>query len=170
MQMSSEDIERNWFWIGTDRSNQIAVFQTSGKGLIPASLRNSISDAEFIDEYVDSALRLDTGRCNGEISEAACEFAWFNRFRGGEFEKKRLVFLEKARQAASAGVYSYDVQLQSGRPVGYFQLAYPTIPRTIDSLPAEVQSIARRIAFSQIDFRSTLVVTADIINGCGSSS
>ncbi|MCE9546953.1 MAG: hypothetical protein K8T25_15880 [Planctomycetia bacterium] len=163
--LDDDELGRNWLWLAADRSGYLALFQSIGDGALPRSLRSSLEDAELVDDFILTHLKSTIECCVGHVLSEGREYITFERMAVVEKYKKEYdSYLAGVQQRASCGLFVFDAHLQTHRPVGYFQIGYPSIPRTVETLPLNIQSIVQH-AVLDVKFSETHYIPVDTIEG-----
>lgn len=120
---SSFDVEGLEFdWFAQDRTGQLAVFTSAGKGFIPRSVFSA-----SVGPYNDFVSAI----ANRAVSAAILEFSGDGRFQDW-------------REFAEHGLFSYDFQdlhrVGGEKRDGYDLMYGPSIPATVADLPVHVVS------------------------------
>jgi hypothetical protein len=84
-------------------------------------------------------------------------------FTAAKYDKDWEQFVEGAAKAASCGLYVYYAHLHEERASGYSQVAFPSMPLTLDSLPVAIQRSASRTIFRGHSFPDLRYVTRGVI-------
>ena len=154
MQISELDQEIYDFdWFALDKEGLIWHFATGGCGAMPTSVASSREDLQKVTDFFRS-------RCPEKLSTRVCQ----------EFEAHvelmksahaREVYLRYFVEMASRGLFSYDCMRSIKPPTGYFQVAKPSTPLQVSSLPHEISEILGNATFDDISFREACLIDLD---------
>jgi hypothetical protein len=141
LQEETQDLD----WFGLDDEGAIGHFTTGGHGALPRSVASSIEDLQRVTEFF-------TKQCVAAVSPIVCQGLDLHVVLKDEGAKAR--YLKDYIKMASHGLFSYDYIPMERRPTGYFQVAKPSTPLHVTSLPQEIRQILERTVIHGISFRT----------------
>lgn len=161
MKDQNDEDERNWLWLAADSKGELAIFETMRIGACPKLLRESVRDAELLDEFVDDLVITGKPNCIGHFNRA--DDAKASRSTLGASERRYLdAHIEGVKRTASLGFYLYVPYSTSPRPGGYAQAGYPSVPRLLTSLPREIQRIVESYRLMNVRFDQSYCLETEI--------
>ena len=145
-----EQFERNWLWLGADRDGQLAIFQTFGIGILPPSLQKSLNDADAVDAFALDHVLIKKDSCVGRVREHVR-----TELNADQAQREFAKLVAGFEEAASCGVFVYYPHRRPGDlSGGYIQVSYPTVPRTLATLPKEIRKIVEGTWLQSVSFHS----------------
>ena len=116
--LQCEDI----MWFGVDTSGHILAFTSGGCGSVPEFVCRSKEETEKLEEYFLEKLSTSS-ECKMEIPNDGTPLA------------------VDAQMLSKKGVFVYDVSFEDSHKDEYIIIARPTLPISINCLPAHIASI-----------------------------
>ncbi len=137
-------------WFGADLNGEIAHFTSGGRGFLPPSVKACKEDLNLAYAYFRHELA-----ANGYGIQSS-NLLLHMKFQSVE---QKATYLADYLRMASKGLYSFDCVITGKRPSGYFVVASPARPLSVNELPNEIQKIVVRTRFSDNSRRSEVVQT-----------
>lgn len=130
-------------WFALDQEGVIGHFTTGGCGALPRSVVSSLEDLRratgfFRNQLVPTALPIVSPKIDSHVSL--------------KDERAKARYLQDFIKMASRGLFSFDYLRTGTRPTGYFQVATPSVPLHITSLPPEIRQILDKTVLNGIFF------------------
>lgn len=147
--IEEETLDLDWFSV--DDNGELAHLASGGQGFLPPSVKASKTNLNIVTAYFRELIAT-----NGRGIESP------NLVSHIQFESnaQRATYLSAFLPMGAKGLHSFDCVLGSRRPNGYFVVARPSTPMTVDDVPDDIRQILNLTRFAG-KFRSVDAVEQD---------